>query len=72
MLPELKVLQDIPSLSYRIVQARLQSPEFILHHDSVMEAARQMLNHAVGQLLPVMQERLELKPLYSANKRANM
>lgn len=72
VIPELKVLQGKPALSYRIVQARLQSPEFIFNHDSVMEAARQMLNHAVGQLVPVMQERLELKPLYSANQRANM
>ena len=72
VIPELKVLKGKPVLTYRIVQATMQSPEFIFNHASVMESARQMLTHAVGQLVPVMQERLELKPLYSDNQRANM
>jgi len=72
VIPELKVLKGKPVLTYRIVQASTQSPEFIFNHASVMESARQMLTHAVGQLVPVMQERLELKPLYSGNQRANM
>lgn len=72
VVPELIVLKGKPALSYRIVQATMQSPEFIFNHVSVMESARQMLTHAVGQLVPVMQERLELKPLYSDNQRANM
>ena len=72
VIPELKVLSGKPVLTYRIVQTTMQSPEYIFNHASVMESARQMLNHAVGQLVPVMQERLELKPLYSDNQRANM
>lgn len=72
VIPELIVLKGKPVLSYRIVHATMQSPEFIFNHASVMESARQMLTHAVGQLVPVMQERLELKPLYSDNQRANM
>jgi len=72
VIPELKVLKGKPVLTYRIVQSTMQSPEFIFNHASVMESARQMLTHAVGQLVPVMQERLELKPLYSDNQRANM
>lgn len=72
IVPVLKISQGKPVLSYSIIKATQQSPEFVFHHNSVMESARQLLSHAVGQLVPVMQERLELKPLYSQNQRANM
>ena len=72
IVPELKVSEGQPAVSYSIVKATMQSPEFVFHRNSVMESAQQLLNHAVGQLVPVMQERLELKPLYSQNQRANM
>lgn len=72
LIPALKVEKGQLALSYQIIQQNIQSPEFIFNSDNVMDSARQLITHAVDQLVPPLQERLELSPLYSNNHRANM
>lgn len=72
VIPSLSIQGGKPQISYQIVQRTFKSPRYQFEHEDVMSAARQMISHAMQQLIPRQKQRLELQPLYSENSQANV
>lgn len=72
VIPSLSIQGGKPRISYQIVQRTFKSPRYQFEHEDVMSAARQMISHAMQQLIPRQKQRLELQPLYSENSQANV
>ena len=72
VIPSLSIQGGKPQISYQIVQRTFKSPHYQFEHEDVMSASRQMISHAMQQLIPRQKQRLELQPLYSDNLQANV